>query len=263
MNILNDKKGIICDMDGVLYHGGKLLEGVKDFVDWLYNENKNFVFLTNSSWNTPKEFQQKLNRMGIDVDEKHFYTAALATASFIKSQNEHASAYVIGEHGLLNALYDAGVTISDVEPDYVIVGESESYGYENIIKAVKHVNNGAKLIGTCSDLTAPYEGGILPACRSLIAPIEYATRKSAYFIGKPNPLMMRTALRMLDVHSKDTAIIGDRMDTDIIAGIETGMDTVLVLSGVTKKEDIDRFPYAPKIILDGVGDIPKLALLGD
>jgi len=257
MEGIEEKKGIICDMDGVIYHGNSLLDGAKDFVQWLYRRNKNFIFLTNSSWHTPKELQHKLAKMGLDVDKKHFYTAALATASFIKSQNPCASVYPIGERGLYEALENANISITDGSPDYVVVGESSSYGYDNIIRAVRHVNNGAKLIGTCSDLTAPWEGGILPACRSLIAPIEYATGRQAYFIGKPNPLMMRTALRLLNVHSDDTAIIGDRMDTDIIAGIETGMDTVLVLSGVTKREDIDRFAYAPKYIINGVGEIPE------
>lgn len=256
MDILRNKRGIICDMDGVIYHGNQILPGVKEFVDWLYRENKNFIFLTNSSQMSRKEYQQKLSNMGLEVDESHFYTSALATASFVRSQAPDCTAYVIGAHGLLNALYDAGITINETNPDYVIVGESDTYGYENIVKAVKFVNNGARLIGTCSDLTGPSENGIIPACRSLIAPIEYATGKSAYFIGKPNPLMMRTALRMLGVHSEETVIIGDRMDTDMIAGIETGMDTALVLSGVTKREDVDKFPYRPRLILENVGEIP-------
>lgn len=256
MESLRNKRGVICDMDGVIYHGNRILPGVKEFVDWLYRENKNFIFLTNSSQLTPKEYQQKLSAMGLDVDASHIYTSALATAAFVKSQAPESTAYVIGAHGLLNALYDAGIMINETNPDYVIVGESDGYGYENIVKAVTFVNRGAKLIGTCSDLTGPTENGIIPACRSLIAPIEYATGRSAYFIGKPNPLMMRTALRMLGVHSEETVMIGDRMDTDIIAGIETGMDTALVLSGVTKREDLKQFPYRPRLILNHVGEIP-------
>ncbi len=256
MENFRSKRGIICDMDGVIYHGNQILPGVKEFVDWLYQEDKNFIFLTNSSQLTPKEYSQKLSSMGLDVDASHFYTSALATAAFVKSQSPESTAYVIGAHGLLNALYDAGITINETDPDYVIVGESDSYGYDNIVKAVTLVNQGARLIGTCSDLTGPSEQGIIPACRSLIAPIEYATGRSAYFIGKPNPLMMRTALRMLGAHSEETVIIGDRMDTDMIAGIETGMDTALILSGVTQRQDVEKFPYRPRLILSGVGEIP-------
>lgn len=194
--------------------------------------------------------------MGLDIDEKRFYTSALATAYFLDSQAPGCSAYVIGEHGVLNALYDRGITYNDVDPDYVVVGEASSYNLEQMTKAIRLVNAGAKLIGTNSDLTGPTETGIAPACRALISPIELATGKSAYFVGKPNPLMMRTGLRLLDVHSENAAMIGDRMDTDIIAGIETGLDTALVLSGVTSRKDVANYPYRPRLILNGVGDIP-------
>ena len=257
MEILRSKKGFICDMDGVIYHGNKLLPGVKEFVDWLYREEKNFLFLTNSSERSPKELQIKLARMGLEVDESHFYTSALATAKFISSQALGCSAYVIGGAGLVTALHDAGITMNDVDPDYVIIGEGNTYNYENILKAVKLVMRGAKLIGTNSDLTGPAEDGIIPACRAMISPIEMATGQKAYFIGKPNPLMMRTGLRILGVHSEDAAMIGDRMDTDIVAGIETGLDTVLVLSGVTDQNEIKKFPYRPRLVLNGVGDIPE------
>ena len=256
MEQLRAKKGFICDMDGVIYHGSRLLPGVPRFVEWLYQEGKEFLFLTNSSRYTPRELQQKLARMGLDVDSSHFYTSALATADFLKKQSPGCAAYVIGEHGLQNALYDAGIVINEVDPEYVVVGVADSYNYENIVQAVRFVNNGSKLIGTNTDITGPTERGIVPACRSLIAPIEVATGKSAYFIGKPNPLMMRTGLRLLNVHSEETAIIGDRMDTDIIAGIETGLDPILVLSGVTSRSDIANFPYRPRLILESVGDIP-------
>lgn len=257
METLRSKKGFICDMDGVIYHGNKLLPGVKEFVDWLYREDKNFLFLTNSSERSPKELQIKLARMGLEVDESHFYTSALATAKFISSQAPGCSAYVIGGAGLVTALHDAGITMNDVDPDYVIIGEGNTYNYENILKAVKLVMRGAKLIGTNSDLTGPAEDGIIPACRAMISPIEMATGQKAYFIGKPNPLMMRTGLRILGVHSEDAVMIGDRMDTDIVAGIETGLDTVLVLSGVTDQNEIKKFPYRPRLVLNGVGDIPK------
>ena len=257
METLRSKKRFICDMDGVIYHGNKLLPGVKEFVDWLYREDKNFLFLTNSSERSPKELQIKLARMGLEVDESHFYTSALATAKFISSQAPGCSAYVIGGAGLVTALHDAGITMNDVDPDYVIIGEGNTYNYENILKAVKLVMRGAKLIGTNSDLTGPAEDGIIPACRAMISPIEMATGQKAYFVGKPNPLMMRTGLRILGVHSEDAVMIGDRMDTDIVAGIETGLDTVLVLSGVTDQNEIKKFPYRPRLVLNGVGDIPE------
>jgi len=250
------KQGFICDMDGVIYHGNRLLEGVEDFVNWLRNSGKNFLFLTNSSERTPRELKQKLERLGLDIGENHFYTSALATAKFLKSQAQKYTAFAIGEAGLLNALYDAGISMNDVNPEYVVVGETRNYNYESILKAVYFVNRGAKLIGTNPDITSPTETGIIPACRALISPIEMATGKSAYFIGKPNTLMMRTGMKMLGVHSADAVMVGDRMDTDIIAGIESGMDTVLVLSGVSSTATIEEFPYRPAYVLDGVGDIP-------
>ena len=187
-------------------------------MDWLYRENKQFLFLTNNSGKTPRELQDKLSRMGLEVDEQHFYTSALATAEFISAQAPGAKAYVIGEPGLYNALYDRGITLSDVNPDYVVIGESPNYNYDSICKAVHLVQRGARLIGCNSDLT----GG----------------------------------LKLLGVHSQDAAIIGDRMDTDIVAGIESGLDTLLVLSGVTSREELERFPYRPRLVLSGVGEIP-------
>lgn len=254
---LRAKEGFICDMDGVIYHGNNLLPGVREFVNWLYEEKKSFLFLTNASERSPKELQQKLLRLGLEVDESHFYTSALATAKFIHSQAPGCSAYVIGGPGLVNALYDAGITMNDVNPDYVVVGETNSYNYNMILKAVSLINQGARLIATNSDLTGPSDFGIIPACRALVAPIELATGKKAYFVGKPNPLMMRTGLRLLDVHSEDAAMIGDRMDTDIVAGMESGLMTALVLSGVSTLENIKEFSYRPSIILNGVGDIPS------
>ena len=252
---LIEKRGLYVRYDGVIYHGNRLLPGVKEFVEWLYRENKKFLFLTNSSEKTPKELQQKLLRMGLKVDEDHFYTSALATAKFISRQHPGCSAYVIGEAGLLNALHDAGITFNDVNPDYVIVGETDNYNYINMSRAITHVINGAKLIGTNPDITGPSERGIVPACRELVIPIEASTGKKAYYIGKPNPLMMRTGLRMLGVHSESAVMIGDRMDTDIIAGIESGLDTVLVLTGVTTRESMEQYPYRPRIVLQGIGDI--------
>ena len=253
---LRARKGFICDMDGVIYLGNQLLPGVAEFVNWLNENDKRFLFLTNSSERSPKELRQKLQRMGLDIDEEHFYTSALATAAFLKKQAPGCTAFVIGAPGLLNALYDVGVTMNDVDPDYVIVGETASYNYEVITKAVRLVLNGARLIATNSDLTGPTEFGIAPACRSLVAPIELATGKKAYFMGKPNPLMMRTGLHLLGVHSEEAAMVGDRMDTDVIAGMESGLATVLVLSGCTSRTDVNDYPYRPTYILNGVGDIP-------
>ena len=255
MEELRSKKGFICDMDSVIYHGNRLLPGVKDFVAWLQEENKSFLFLTNSSERSPRELHQKLLRMGMDVDESHFYTSALATAKFVASQSPGCTAFVIGAPGLFNALYEAGITMNDVNPDYVIVGETSNYNYESILKAVHFVQHGARLIGTNTDLTGPSEYGIIPACRALVAPIELATGHSAYYVGKPNPLMMRTGLKLLGCHSAESVMVGDRMDTDIVAGVETGLDTVLVLSGVTSRDEVDAFPYRPHYVLGGVGEI--------
>ena len=257
MKELLDKSGFICDMDGVIYHGNKILDGVADFVNWLIDNNKRFVFLTNSPEKTPHELSMKLERMGLKVSADHFYTSAMATASFLNSQNPGCTAYVIGEAALTKALYDQGIYMNDVNPDYVVVGETRTYNFEKIEKAIELVNNGAKLIGANPDITGPTERGVMPATGSLIAPIEIATGKKAYFVGKPNPLMLRHGLKKIDCHSEEIAFIGDRMDTDIIAGIESNVDTVLVLTGVTSVEDIDKFPYRPKYILNGVGDLLK------
>lgn len=254
--ILN-KAGFICDMDGVIYHGNKILDGVAEFVNWMIDNDKKFVFLTNSPERTPHELSMKLERMGLKVSADHFYTSAMATAAFLHSQKPDCTAYVIGEAGLTKALYDQKIYMNDINPDYVVVGETRSYNFEKIEKAIELVNKGAKLIGANPDITGPTERGIMPATGSLIAPIEIATGKKAYFVGKPNPLMLRHGLRKLNCHSEEIAFIGDRMDTDIIAGIESNVDTVLVLTGVTSLADIDKFPYRPKYILDGVGDLVK------
>ena len=257
MDNVRNKIGFICDMDGVIYHGNRILDGVTDFVNWMINNEKRFVFLTNSAERTPHELSMKLGRMGLDVPASHFYTSAMATAEFLHTQKPDCTAYVIGEAALSKALYDQGIYMNDVNPDYVVVGETRTYSFEKIEKAIELVNKGAKLIGTNPDITGPTERGIMPATGALIATIEIATNKKAYFVGKPNPLMLRHGLRKLGCHSEEIAFIGDRMDTDIIAGIESNVDTVLVLSGVTSVEDIDNFPYRPKYVLNGVGDIVK------
>jgi NagD protein len=252
---IKQKSGFICDMDGVIYHGDKLLPGVKEFIDWLKAENKKYLFLTNSSERTPRELKEKLQRLGVNVDQDHFFTSALATAQFLSNQRPKGSAYIIGEAGLINALYDAGYTMNNIDPDYVVVGETRTYNYERIEKAVNLVLKGAKLIGTNPDLTGPIEGGIAPATKSLTAPIELSTGKQAYFIGKPNPLMMRNALERIQCRREESIIIGDRMDTDIVAGIESIIDTCLVLSGISKEDTPEEFPYTPHYIINGVKDI--------
>lgn len=257
MDAIKQKIGFICDMDGVIYHGNKILDGVTEFINWLQENDKKFVFLTNSSERTPHELSMKLSRMGLDVPADHFYTSAMATAAFLSTQNPGCTAYVIGEAALSKAMYDVGIYMNDVNPDYVVMGETRTYSFEKIEKAIELVNKGARLIGTNPDTTGPTERGIVPATAALIAPIEIATGKKAYFVGKPNPLMLRHGMRKLGCHSEEIAFIGDRMDTDIVAGIESNVDTVLVLSGVTTKEDIDKFPFRPKYVLNGVGEIVK------
>jgi NagD protein len=251
------KKAFIIDMDGVIYHGNRPLKGAAEFVDWLEANGKAFIFLTNSSERSPLELSQKLARLGIQVDPEHFYTSALATAAFLATQRPGGSAYVIGEPGLIQALYDAGFTMNNVNPDYVVMGEGRGYSLEALERAVKLVLGGARLIGTNPDLTGPIEGGLVPACGSLVAPIELSTGVKAYFVGKPNPLIMRHGLRRLNAQREETVIIGDRMDTDIVAGVETEIETVLVLSGVTALKDIPAYPYQPKYILEGVFEIPE------
>ncbi|MEI8139720.1 MAG: HAD-IIA family hydrolase [bacterium] len=246
---IHTKTGFICDMDGVIYHGNQLLPGVTEFVNWLQSEQKKFLFLTNSSERSPRELCHKLKRLGLSVGEEHFYTSALATAAFLASQHPNGSVYVIGESGLTNALYDAGLTNNDINPDYVVVGESHDYTYERICRAVKLVLKGAKLIGTNPDLTGPVEGGLVPATGALMAPIELATGSKAYYVGKPNPLIMRNALKKLGCRREESVIIGDRMDTDIIAGVESEIETILVLTGVSTEADLKHFAYRPTHVL--------------
>ena len=246
------KDAFICDMDGVIYHGNHLLPGVPEFVAYLQKTGKRYLFLTNSSERSPRELAQKLARLGVEVPAEHFYTSALATAAFLAAQSPGCSVYAIGEPGLLNALYEAGITMNDVNPDYVVIGEAKGYTYETMTRAIRLVIGGARLIGTNPDTTGPTEGGLVPACGSLVAPVEMATGSKAYFLGKPNPLMMRSAMKKLGATREQTVIIGDRMDTDILAGIESEIDTVLVLTGVTAVADLPRYPYRPQHVLSGV-----------
>ncbi len=257
MEALKNKRGFVCDMDGVIYHGSRLLEGSKGFVNWLETQGKRYLFLTNSSARSPRELHQRLAHMGIEVGEDHLITSAMATAHFIAAQRPGGRVYVIGDSGLYQALYEAGLSVDENTPDYVVVGETRSYNYEKIEIAIQLVLGGARLIGTNPDLTGPTERGIAPACRALIAPIEMATGRQAYFIGKPNPLIMRHALQLLGCQREETVIIGDRMDTDIVAGIESGIDTALVLSGITREADLQQYAYQPHYVLKDVSEITK------
>ena len=252
---IKGKAGFIIDMDGVIYHGNRLLPGVTDFVAWLEESAKKYLFLTNSSERTPKELHEKLKRLGINAGEEHFYTSALATASFLSNQKPNGSAYIIGDAGLIHALYSVGYSVNNVNPDYVVVGDTHGYNFEKIELAVNLVIKGAKLIGTNPDVSGPIEDGITPSTKALVAPIETVTGKKAYYVGKPNPLMMRIALKKLGVKREEAIVIGDRMDTDVRCGLESEIDTLLVLSGITARNEIDNFPYQPRYVLNGVIDL--------
>ena len=246
----------VCDMDGVIYHGHRLIPGASEFLERLRQGGHKFLFLTNNSQWTPRDLAHRLAQMGVEVPESAFHTSALATADFLDRQKPRGTAYVIGGTGLTKALYDVGYILTERNPDYVVVGDTRSYDYEKIERAVRLVANGARFIATNLDVNGPAEDGLVPACGALVAPIELATNRKPYFIGKPNPLMMRTALRKLESHSSEAYMVGDRMDTDIVAGNEAGMKTILVLTGVSTQADLQRFAYQPTYVYPDVGQIP-------
>ena len=248
-------KHYIMDMDGVIYRGTKMIPGADRFVKRLKKLGRKFLFLTNSSESTPVELQGKLSSMGIEVEAKAFYTSALATAAFLHEQKPQGKAFIIGERGLEQALSEVGHSITEKDPDYVILGQKKNYDSYQFATAIRLIQEGVPFIATNADVTGPFEGGIMPACGSVAALLEKATGRTPYFIGKPNPLIMRKALRTLDVHSTETAIIGDRMDTDIVAGMESGMETILVLTGVTNRESLINYPYRPDFIFNSIADI--------
>jgi NagD protein len=249
-------KSFLIDMDGVIYHGNRLIDGAADFVSRMQAAGCKFLFLTNNSGKTPADLSHKLAALGMEVPERHFYTSALATANFLHSQKPNGSAYVIGEAGLFQALYSVGYRITDQNPDYVVMGETRAFNYEMIQKACDLIRGGARFIATNPDITGPgEEDALMPACGALTGPIERVTKLRPYFVGKPNALMMRIAVRMLDDHSENSVIIGDRMDTDIQAGIESGLFTYLVLTGVTRKEDLPFYPYQPDKVFGSIADI--------
>jgi NagD protein len=249
-------KSVLTDMDGVLVVGRRLVPGAPEFIARLLAQGRKFLVLTNNSMYAPAILRHRLQRIGLDVPDGRLHTSALATAQFLSSQHPGGSAYVIGEEGLFEALEDAGYTFTDHEPNYVVLGETQEYNFQRIARAVRLVAAGARFIATNPDVTGPSEEGIVPATGAVAALIERATGVAPYFIGKPNPLMLRTALRRLGEHSENAMMIGDRMDTDVLTGIESGLETVLVLSGVTSREMVGRFPYRPERIVNSVADLP-------
>lgn len=245
----------ITDMDGVLVKGKQIIPGADRFIARLEERGREYLVLTNNSLYTPRDLAHRLQTMGLEIPTKRLFTSAMATASFLQSQRPQGTAFVIGESGLTQAIHGIEYVITDIEPDYVVLGETEGYNYEIITKAIRLIDAGARFIATNPDVTGPTEMGIVPGCGAMAALIERATGKAPFYVGKPNPLMIRAALNYLDVHSEDTAMVGDRMDTDIIAGVESGMRTILVLSGVTHRDEIERFPYCPTWVLESVADI--------
>jgi len=253
---IRNKKGFIIDMDGVLYHQNHPLPGITEFLGWIREKQKKYVFLTNGSEVGREELAKKMERLtGLKIPKEHFYTSAIATATFLHNQTPGGSAYVVGSHGLTNALSRVGYTINDTNPDYVVVGETQNYNFHMIERAVHHVKNGARLVGTNRDILDRAGTGVIPSTGTLVAPIEIMTGTKAYFIGKPNPLIMSHALKALQTPIEETVIIGDRMDTDIQAGLEVGIDTVLVLSGVTTREDLKNWAFKPNVVLGGIIDL--------
>jgi NagD protein len=249
-------KNFIIDMDGVLVEGRSLIPGADEFIEILLKQKRKFLLMTNNPLYTPRDLAHRLQSIGINIKENQIFTSAMATAAFLNRQRPNGKAFVLGESGLTGAIHDVGYVITDMKPDYVVLGETVAYNFEMIKKAIRLIHDhGARFIATNPDPSGPSEGGLVPACGAMAALIENASGVKPFFVGKPNALMMRTALNYLNVHSENTIMIGDRMDTDIVAGVSSGMETILVLSGVTKKEDIDKFPYLPTHIKKSVAVI--------
>ncbi len=245
----------LIDMDGVLVREERLIPGADRFIQALQDAGRRFLILTNNSLYTPRDLAARLATSGLRVPENAIWTAALATARFLDEQRPGGTAYVIGEAGLTTALHEMGYTLAERDPDYVVLGETRSYSFERITRGIRLIADGARFIAANPDVTGPSPDGILPATGSVAALISKATGVEPYYVGKPNPLMMREALRAIEAHSESTAMIGDRMDTDVVAGIEAGLQTILVLSGITTREMAERFPYRPSKIVDSVADL--------
>jgi NagD protein len=253
----------LMDMDGVLIREEEPLEGAPEFIARLRELEIPFLVLTNSSIYTRRDLAARLARQGLDVGEDSIWTSAMATATFLENQRPGGSAFILGEAGLTTALHEAGYTVNELDPDYVVLGETRTYSFERITQAIRLINAGSRFIATNPDNIGPAPGGPLPATGSVAALISRASGVDPYFVGKPNPLMMRSALNAIDAHSEQTAMVGDRMDTDIVSGIEAGLETYLVLTGVTDRREAESYPYLPNHIIDSVSDlIPQLAPVG-
>lgn len=248
----------LTDMDGVLVREGEALPGAAEFLQRLVDRERRFLVLTNNSIFTPRDLAARLRRGGLLVPEESIWTSALATAVFLRDQMPGGSAYVIGEAGLTTALHEVGYTLTDVDPDYVVLGETRTYSFEAITTAIRLIGNGARFIATNPDATGPSSEGPLPATGAVAAMITRATGQVPYFVGKPNPMMFRSALNRIEAHSESTVMVGDRMDTDVVAGIEAGLRTVLVLSGSTSRDQVESFPYRPSSVLDSVADLIEI-----
>jgi NagD protein len=248
-------KNYLMDMDGVLVRGRTAIPGAGEFITRLNEQEIPYLVLTNNPIYTPRDLAHRLATAGLHVPEDRIFTSAIATARFLHAQMPDGKAYVIGESGLTDAIHRVGYVMTDHDPDYVVLGETYGYNYANITAAVRLVMAGARFVATNPDANGPSEEGIVPACGAMAALIERASGVSPFFVGKPNPLMMRSALNFLGVHSEDTVMIGDRMDTDIISGVNSGMETILVLTGVTRRGEVERFPYRPTHVANSIADV--------
>lgn len=248
----------LTDMDGVLVHENQPVPGAVDLLNRWVDTSRRFLVLTNNSIYTPRDLSARLALSGLNVPEENLWTSALATAAFLGGQPGEKTAFVIGEAGLTTALHEAGFVLTETDPAYVVMGETRNYSFEAITKAIRLINDGARFIVTNPDTTGPSADGPLPATGAVAALVTSATNRQPYIVGKPNPMMFRSAMNRIEAHSETTAMIGDRMDTDIVAGMEAGLFTVLVMSGVTQPGDIETFPYRPSQVLDSVADLVPL-----
>jgi NagD protein len=255
---MNLRHGYLIDMDGVLYRGTEMIRGADQFVRELRQRDIPFRLLTNNSQRTRRDIVAKLAPMGIDVTDEHVYTCAMATAAYLEGQKPHGTAFVIGEGGLLNALHAHGYAVVDHDPDYVVVGEGRTFNLELVEAAVRMIMRGAKLIATNLDPNCPTQNGLRPGCGAMAAVLETATGVKAFSVGKPSPFMMRAARKELGLRTDETTMIGDTMDTDILGGVQLGFHTVLVLSGGTKREDLQRYAYQPELVVDSIVGLHQL-----
>jgi len=247
--------GFLIDMDGVIYRGRTLIPGAEQFVNQLIAQQVPFLFLTNNSQRTRRDVATRLRRMGVQAEENHIFTCAMATARFLAQQKPGGTAYVIGEGGLLNALHSNGYSIVDHDPDYVVVGEGRTLTMEMVETAVQMVVDGAKLVATNLDPNCPTQHGLRPGCGAIVAMLESATGIKAFSVGKPSPVMIRAARKELGLRAEETTIIGDTMETDILGGVQLGYRTVLVLSGGTRREDLVRYAYRPDLIVESIAEL--------